>query len=167
MGSTAIGLGLPSEHQYKGKTYKISPINYEMQAIFETWVQKRAWDAIDRSPVTHEVKREMRTDLVSAIAGGEYDFGSQVMADASASIDGRSQLLYLMMKPNHANDPEVTPQFCQQICEEELEQIIMKMNEVTFDPNLTTPAQAGVNTTPSTSLPQSSPENHTISSLTT
>lgn len=160
LGETTIGLGMPNTFEYKGRTIKLSPMTYNTQAMFEAWVEKRAWDAIERAPVSPEAKQKLQSELLKSIAAGDYDFGSETVANASSSLDGRVEMLYLLMKPNHLGDEWATKEFCQKMFDEECERIMSEMNKATFDPNLKAPQEAGT-TSASPSLPPSSQENHT------
>ena len=45
MSSMAKTLGMGQRFDYKGKEYILAPFDLEMQAMFQTWLEKRAFEA--------------------------------------------------------------------------------------------------------------------------
>lgn len=89
---------------FNGKTYKVCKRDLYIERQFSLWVMSEAALALDRLrsivPPTF-LARQM--EIYSAkVAGKKFEWGSEDVYNASISVDGEKQLLYLKMKRGEA-----------------------------------------------------------------
>lgn len=141
MGDIARALGTPSEFQYQGRVYKISPWTYGILGEFEVYLQDCALRTMKR------MKKFLDTEDYAALAAktrqeidiGLYTFGSKRVQEA---LDSHIHFAYLVMLCLRENHPDVTLPWVQQLLRDEGEMIASKVAEANSDPNQKTPVQS-------------------------
>ena len=100
MAEAAHALGIGPEIEFRGRKYRLTPWTLEMTALFETWLEARAFDAVERTRGTvPEDTYQRRLDSVNRlIAAGEFAMGSVAAANAAASLHGLKYSTYLMLR---------------------------------------------------------------------
>src|SRR6266851_60324 len=110
MGEIARALGEGTTLEFKGQPYKLAPVNYEVQAQFELWLEKRAWEGIRRAaanlpPEGLAELAALRSQVSQDVAAGVYSWGSTASVNATQTAAGQKQLLYLMLSAARGNPP--------------------------------------------------------------
>lgn len=153
MGQISQALGLGSQFEFGGKTYTIAPWGYEIQGLFERYLEAEAVKAARRMAqyLSDEEKRQLLADVNRDIASGVYTFGSDLVSKAIfGSLQHFEQLLYLCLRPNH---PDVTPAVVKEIVLAQMEDVWQKMMEANTDPTRTPARPATPPADPSPSAP--------------
>lgn len=144
MGQIADSLGVGPEFEYKGKTYNLHPLTYEVQGAFERYLEKQAIDTFYRlsSRLGDDDRKSMLASLHRDITNKYYTFGSGGVRQALEASVHLEHLIYLMIKKNH---PEVAPELVTEMFKDaELrERIMVLSNSTSVDPNPPAPATPG------------------------
>jgi hypothetical protein len=156
MSEAAKSIGIGPSITFKGKSYSLKPWTLEMTCLFESFLEQRAWDAVERQRGTcTETQFQERLNSVPAmIASGKFSEGSQAYADAAVSLPGMKFGVFLQLK---AENPEVSEKLVQEMFSEIGEELWAKVTEANKDP-FVGPA-AGETPRPSENSSPSSPEN--------
>lgn len=128
-------LGKGSAIEFGGKTYKFSPITYDIQAEYTTWLKRRAVEEVreQKSYLTPE-EYERKMDRVDRNrAAGVYSFAGELCRESVHSLEGLKYLVFLTLKSNH---PEVDMAFIDQMFEskEIMEQASRAIKSANSDP---------------------------------
>jgi hypothetical protein len=121
MGQTSATLAVGSTFTFRDKEYTVSPLTVELQAKFETWLERRLLDALRRQKVfmTDEEFKDAQNRLIGDIAIGKYSLGSPAYAEAAKTLHGIKELLYLSLSKTDRN---VTRELVDAIIEEKMEE---------------------------------------------
>jgi hypothetical protein len=133
MGDVSRALGSGSTFVFRGKPYKVSPWNYNIQAEFEQHLEKKAWETYRRA-AQHLPKEEsdaLRRETSQDITAGVYSFGAQVSAKALTAMPHLRHLIWLCIECNH---PEVTPMLVDEMLGEAAEGVMQAIDEANADP---------------------------------
>lgn len=105
MGQTANLLGVGQTITFEGKEYTLSTMTFDMQAKFETWLERRAMDAVRRQKpfCDDEEYKELSCRVITDIAAGVYSFGGSKCVEAAKTLPGVKEILYLSLQKNHKN----------------------------------------------------------------
>jgi hypothetical protein len=138
MGQTATTLGIGPTLEFEGKHYRVSPLTWELQAKFETWLEKRALDKVrqHRNTLPAAEYDTLLKSVMRDIAAGVYSFGGEMSVRASQSIPGAKHLLYLELNKCH---PEVDEEFTDRIFQAKLEAVTQALTVANADPKASTP----------------------------
>lgn len=138
MGQIAKALGLGSEFEFQGQTYRLSPWSFKIQSEFELYLEGQAVKAVHRMRphLSDEEYREQLDSVRRDIVRGEYTFGSESVAKAYTATPHMKYLLFLMLRDNH---PDIKKDLVDQIVEERFEEAIAAMALANADPT-TSPA---------------------------
>jgi len=133
MGETARALGRGPELEFEGRTYEVSPLTFELQARFETWMERRAYESVrrHRAGVPDEEYYRLLAAVARDSAAGEYSFGSKASVKAGASLPGIRQLLYLGLSKRH---PEVDEDFVDRLLGAKMEEAVAVLARANADP---------------------------------
>lgn len=141
MGQIAKAFGLAGEVEWQGKTYKLSPMGKKaIQAQFELWMEARALSKAKALAATMPAAEaaQFLQDVRHDIGAGVYSFVGGQSGKALLTQPGQVQLVYLLIHDNH---PEFTLDMAQQMSDEKLEEIMMKIDQAgKDDPNAQAPA---------------------------
>ena len=134
MASIMDALGLGPELTFEGKVYRLKPITLIHAARFSAWLERRAWEGVERSQAWVNPKTyEANVKIVSRdIATGVYDFGSEDYARAAESMAGMKFLTMLSLQESH---PEVDEEFVDRLFAEKMQRIIALRNKAEADAN--------------------------------
>lgn len=130
------------------KEYKLSPIGFEVIALWEQYLERRAFGAIERRRA-RAIKdgnfnpgafAGWEQDLYERIAAGKYSFFSQVSTDAQTNFlsDGWRNMVLIRLQ---VLQPDVTMDLVDEMVEDmadQLERLMRKQD--TPDPNSPSPA---------------------------
>lgn len=96
-------LGMGSEIEFEGKTWRMAPFTYEIQALYSAWLKKRAVMGVkeQRAYLSDEEYNAKMDKVDQNIAAGVYGFGGEVCVKSSQSMDGLKELLYITLHKNH------------------------------------------------------------------
>lgn len=132
--SLAKLLNVGADFTYNGKTYKLTEATIPQCAEFSTWVEMRAWDAIERrqlnSPNTEMYLASVR-ELNAAIAAGEYEWGGAPVMRATRTYAGQKQLVIIVMRANH---PELMDEEIEAMYTAKHKELEKRIAEITADP---------------------------------
>jgi hypothetical protein len=138
MAEAAHALGIGPEIEFRGRKYRLTPWTLEMTALFQTWLEGRAFDAVERTrgTVSEDVYRRRLDSVNRLIAAGEFEMGSEAAAKVAGSLAGLKYSTYLMLR--HAN-PDVTERLVEDIFAEAGDQILAKLEaaKAPADPSTT------------------------------
>ncbi len=100
MGQLADAVGVGILFTRNGKEYQCSHVKPYQKGMFEAWVEKQAWEGIDRSRawVNAETFRISCRELTLAIGAQELAQGSEKYDHASRMKAGIRYLLMLMLR---------------------------------------------------------------------
>lgn len=139
MGATADILGEPSLYSYKDKEYKVSPWTFEIQAAFERYLEKNAYDAYEKSKryLTQDEAALVLQGIVRDIATGKYTFGTDEVSRALQAPIHVRYMFYLCLR---IYDKSVTQELVKKMALDDYHGIIAAMNMANADPNQKEPA---------------------------
>lgn len=148
MGEVAKSLGLSTSLIWKGQSYPVSSITFEIQAQFELWLERRALGrlAIHRRHLSDEEYAEYSQATISDVNSGVYTWGTEACQRALASVPGIKHLAFLCLKKAMtADSPAIDPGVVDAMFEDEefATQLSQAMRELNTSPNRATPAQPG------------------------
>lgn len=108
MGQMADILGIGPLFTRDGKEYQVSPIQPYHRGMFEAWVEKQVWEAIERASkwVSEATQRINISVLQQDIAAQRYAQGTTNYDDASRSKSGVRYLLTIMLRDKHKETTE-------------------------------------------------------------
>jgi hypothetical protein len=126
MAEAAHALGIGPEVEFRDKKYRLTPWTLEMTALFETWLEGRAFDAVERTrgAVPEDVYLRRLDSVNRLVAAGEYAMGSEAAAKAAASLPGLKYSAFLMLK---AANPDVTERLVEDMFAEVQSQVLAKL----------------------------------------
>lgn len=110
MGDINRALGGGSELEFEGTVYQLSPWNYKIQAEYERYLERQAFDSLKKLKplLSAEDYQEQLSRLQKDIAVGEYSFGSVLVAKSFYALPHFKHLVYLMILQNHKDVPKET-----------------------------------------------------------
>jgi hypothetical protein len=126
MAEAAHALGIGPEIDFRGRKYRLTPWTLEMTALFETWLEGRAFDAVERTygTVPEDVYRRRLDSVNRLIAAGEFQMGSDAASKMAASLAGLKFSTYLMLK---SGNPDVTERLVEDLFAEAQDQVLAKL----------------------------------------
>lgn len=126
MAEAAHALGIGPEVEFRGRKYRLTPWTLEMTALFETWLEGRAFDAVEktRGTVPEDVYRRRLDSVNRLIAAGEFQMGSEAAAKAAESLPGLKYSTYLMLR---AGNPDVTERLVEDMFADARDQVFAKL----------------------------------------
>jgi hypothetical protein len=108
MSEMATVLGMPQVVHFENMDYKVHPRTFEIEALFELWLEKQALRAIERHAVhmgpvwREEQMTAWRRDCASRV----YSFGAPETVSAPFNPPGEKYLAYLMLVKHNTNVTE-------------------------------------------------------------
>jgi hypothetical protein len=147
MSDAAHALGIGPEVDFRGRKYRLTPWTLEMTALFETWLEARAFDAVEKTfgTVPEDVYRRRLDSVNRLIAAGEFQMGSESTVKMAASLPGLKYSTYLMLK---AANPDVTERLVEDMFTEVQAQVFAKLEAAKAPADPPTPP------TPAAAAPQ-------------
>jgi hypothetical protein len=143
MSEAAKALGFGPEIEFRGKRYRMVPWTLEMTALFEAWLEQRAFDAVAKTRnVVSEAEYQERLDaVIRLIAAGRFAFGSAAAAEAGRSLPGMKYCVYLQLK---ATDGDVTERLVEDMFAEKEAEVVAKLGaaNASTDPPMPAPGPA-------------------------
>lgn len=147
MGSVANALAAGTQYTYKDVTYTLSPCTYEVQGVFERYLESYAVDSYYRLArrLSAEDQEKGLAALHRDITAGRYTFGGTAVREALDSPVHLRQMIFLMLKKNH---PEITQELVREMFEVDGAKLMLAVNTANADPNrqtsvtTTAPAQS-------------------------
>jgi hypothetical protein len=126
MAEAAHALGIGPEIEFRGRKYRLTPWTLEMTALFETWLEGRAFDAVERTrgTVAEDAYRRRLDSVNRLIAAGEFQMGSECAAKAAQSLAGLKYSTHLMLK---ADNPDVTERLVEDLFADAQAQVLAKL----------------------------------------
>lgn len=109
---------------FEGEELAFTPLDFEAQAQFSRWLERRAWEAQRRAEANQTSDQAARSAaaLLGDIAAGEYAFGGNVASKAVWTRAGMAQLFLLSLRPKHPEiDPETIGRFIDHLHAEAVE----------------------------------------------
>lgn len=86
--------------EFKGKTYRVRKPNGNERGEYQRWLEKRAYDAIERREYRKgkESQREVdRTNLSVREAAGVFEWGGEACIESLRSQEGGAKFLEIML----------------------------------------------------------------------
>jgi hypothetical protein len=106
MAEIAKALALPLDFEWpagSGQKWQLAPLDYEVQAQFERWLEEEAVRAVMRMrPVLgqQEYEAQLRRTFED-IAAHKYDFLGPTGMQAVCTVEGLQRLFWLRLRRNH------------------------------------------------------------------
>lgn len=100
MSETAQLLGLPREVAFGGRSYPLAPCTFEIEGLFELWLERQARDAIERHR-PHMIPAEYACQLDGwrrDCAAHAFAFGGPLAVQALCSAPGLKYMAYLRLR---------------------------------------------------------------------
>lgn len=118
-----FGKGLSLTH--KGKTYTLAPLTLDMLAMFEVWLEDRAFAKVERSRgrVSEDAYRERLDAVARLVASESFSHVGRLAFEASRSREGQIYLLFLQLSKN---DNEVDEVLAEEIWEAHRDEVLAK-----------------------------------------
>jgi hypothetical protein len=135
----AHALGIGPEIEFRGRKYRLTPWTLEMTALFETWLEGRAFDAVERTRggCPDDVYQRRLDSVNRLIAAGEFAMGSKAASVAAVSLPGLKYSTYLMLR---AASPDVTERLVEDLFAEAQAQVLAKLEAAKAPADPPTPA---------------------------
>ena len=129
MGQVSTALGSDFELSFEGKSYTFSPWKYKVQALFERYLEKEAFDVVNRlsAHLTVDERKEMKAIVIRDVAVGTYTFGSPELMRALQSNRHAKKFIEFALKVNH---PEVNEEFVDRLYDSKAGEIWDGVNAV-------------------------------------
>jgi hypothetical protein len=153
MGAVANNLAIPADFEYNGQIYKVSPWTYEIQGIFERYLEQKAVEGVRRmkSYLTPDEYDKALKSVLADIGLQTYTFGTEEVGKALSAPENVEHIFWLCVNKFH---PELIREDVREMSKTHYDQMIAAMNVANTDPNL---RKAKTEKTPSPSLTISSP----------
>lgn len=131
-------LGMGTEIEFEGRTYRMAPLTFELQAKYVAWLKRQAVEAIrqQRSYLTEEEYDKKMDRVDRNIAAGVYGFGSDLCIQSVKGPDGLKELVRLTLGKNH---PEVDHEFVDRLFETKVKEAAAALQRANADPLPETP----------------------------
>lgn len=139
MAEAARVFGRGGSVEHKGKRYEVAPLDLDMLAAFEVWLEDNAWRRVERSRgrVSEAVYQERHDRVTAQIGSGVYAFDGASARRAAATTAGKKYLFYLML--SRANR-EVNEELACEIFEADAVAAQARMDAGSPGPNAEAPA---------------------------
>lgn len=143
MSESAKAVGAPGEIKFRGKTKKLGPVTIEMLGMFDAWVERLAFEAVERSRgfIPDVQYRERLEAVIRLVAMGALQFGSVACMEAARSLAGQKYQVLLQLKAGNPSDPEIDEKYVEDLFQESQEKLLAEMQRMTVeDPTKPAPA---------------------------
>ena len=133
MGIVAASLGIGVEFQYKDKTYRLCPWTYELQGIYERYLEREVTDAAKRmcEQLDRDDGRQLLKDVAKDIGQGLYTFGGDEVQRSLESPKHITKLLHIMLQQD---DPSIRYDLVRDMVTTSLPEIMEKIASANVDP---------------------------------
>ena len=133
MGIVAASLGIGVEFQYKDKTYRLCPWTYELQGIYERYLEREVTDAAKRmcEQLDRDEGRQLLKDVAKDIGQGLYTFGGDEVQRSLESPKHITKLLHIMLQQD---DPTIRYDLVREMVTTSLPEIMEKIASANVDP---------------------------------
>ena len=133
MGIVAASLGIGVEFQYKDKTYRLCPWTYELQGIYERYLEREVTDAAKRmcEQLDRDEGRQLLKDVAKDIGQGLYTFGGDEVQRSLESPKHITKLLHIMLQQD---DPSIRYDLVRELVTTSLPEIMEKIASANVDP---------------------------------
>ncbi len=142
MASLSQSLALGSEYSSGGKTYRLAPCTFEIQGLFENYLERQDLEAYSR--LKGRLDREDREIMLAAIqhkaALRTWTFGAKAAKDALDQKPHLEYMIFLMLSKNHQ---ELALDDVRKMFEADAEGLMRAANRANADPNGETPGTPG------------------------
>lgn len=100
-----------SRFTFGGQEYQVKELDLEQMAQISVWLEERAHAAITRAAwMSDQERREARSDLLAAVAAGDYSPGGMVYAKALVTPIGQAKILHVALE---SQIPGLTVEDCE------------------------------------------------------
>ena len=151
MSDAAVAVGAPIVLTHRGKEYALSPLDIDSFALFERWLENRAFEMIEvrKGQISDDDYERLLSVWVEQCTAGRYRWGSKVAQRAARTKEGQAYILFLQLAPKNQS---MSPKLAMQILEDGLAEVRAKMEVVNAGPfEESIPAPATAKTTDSLS----------------
>jgi hypothetical protein len=129
--SSTLGIGVDFVHE--GKSYRLSPWTYELQGVYERYLEAEVTEAAKRmaARLPRDEGRILLKDVAKDIGAGLYTFGGEEVARSLDSPKHITKLFHLMLQQD---DPSITYDLVKKMIETDLSGIMEKISLANTDP---------------------------------
>ncbi len=164
MGAVAAALGQGATVELDGVEYTLSPWTFEIQGLFERYLERQAIDTYRRMSgvLTEDEAAKALSTVLQDIAMGVYTFGTQVVSKALEAPIHVTYMIFLMLKKTHS---DITREDVRNLAKKHYKALLQAINQANADPNqkkesLTSEAVKNADEMPKAPVP-SSPQSAT------
>lgn len=133
MAEMARTFGTPTTITHKGEKYPLHPLDLEMLALFEVWLEARAYKKVERAAGTiPESLYQARLDSVTRLVNSDaFSWDGPLARKASASEEGRRYLIFLQLSKG---TPGMTEDLANEIIDADQAGVETRAQQVNADP---------------------------------
>lgn len=140
MADAAAALATPTNIKHGGKEYELSPLTLDMLAMFERWLENRAFEAIQvrKGQVAEDDYERLLSAWVEQCASGRYRWGSRTAQRAARTKDGMGFLFFVQLA---AKNQAMSQRLATEIMESQLAEYQAKVEVVNAGPFAASPVE--------------------------
>lgn len=140
MGQAARVLGKPFTLRHRGQEYPVAPLDTDMLAMFECWLEDKAYQRVERhrGRCPDHLYRERLAEVTKLVTSGAFDYNGPLAVAASETEEGQTFLLWLRLSKNL---PDATLGLAAEVLADQRDEYLAKVAaEEAAGPNHQTPA---------------------------
>jgi len=140
MADAAAALAAPVTIRHRGKEYALSPLTLDGIAMFERWLENRAFETIElrKGQIPQEDYETLLGAWIEQCAAGRYRWGSKAAQRAARTKEGMTFLLFVQLAERN---PTMTQTLAAEILESSVSEVRAKTEVVNAGPFETSPEQ--------------------------
>src|SRR6185437_16202557 len=99
MSDAAAALAAPMSITHRGKHYELAPLSLDHIAMFERWLENRAFETIElrKGQIAEDDYERLLSAWVEQCTSGRYRWGSKAAARAMRTKEGLAYLVFLQL----------------------------------------------------------------------
>lgn len=127
MGAVAQALAQPVPFEFEGKSYQVSPWTFEIQGLFERYLEREAIAACDRNAryLSPEMHQRVLQGVLQDIGSQQYTWGTERVGKALDSAKNVKYIFWLCLKKF---DQSVTQDLVERMSKEHYIDMVRSMN---------------------------------------
>lgn len=133
MSDAASAVAAPIILKHKGKDYELAPLSIDGIAMFERWLENRAFEAIEvrKGTIAEDDYERLLGAWVEQCASGRYRWASKVAQRAARTKDGLAFLLFVQLAEKN---PTMSQRLAAEILEASMAEVLAKVEVVNAGP---------------------------------
>lgn len=133
MSDAAVAVAAPIVIKHKGKEYALSPLNLDGIAMFERWLENRAYETIEvrKGAISEDDYERLLSVWVEQCTAGRYRWGGKVAQRSARTKEGQTFLLFVQLAEKN---PSMNLKLAADILDASLAEVIAKSEVVNAGP---------------------------------